>query len=1107
MSVRVALNHRTQYKYEKPITLGPQVLRLRPAPHCRTPIFSYALTVAPDKHFVNWQQDLYNNHLARLVFQEKTDELVVDVDLVAELSPVNPFDFFLEPGIEEFQYQHSADRVNDLNPYRAAQAAGPLLQDFLGSLSREKQGTISFLVDLNARIKSLVRYIVRIEPGIQSCEQTLEKRSGSCRDTAWLLVQVLRHVGFASRFASGYLIQLAPANGSEGISKDTADLHAWAEVFLPGAGWIGLDPTSGLFAGEGHIPLACTPEAPDASPITGTTEPSRVDFAYSMSVRRVKEPRLHSIPRSDEQWARVETVAHQIDADLAAQDVRLTMGGEPTFVGIDEPDSPEWNGDALGPLKRNRAVSLIRRLRDQIAPGALLHFGQGKWYPGEPLPRWAMSCYWRVDGVPVWDDVALIAEEDRSYEFDTDDALQFMEALSRRLEVSTRNILTAYEDAFYYLWKERRLPVNVDAADSKLANAREREELARVFERGLAKPSGYVLPIRRRQHKGRIYWSSQLWFLRPERLLLIEGDSPIGYRVPFDSVPWVAPDDIEYEFEDDPLAPREKLPKKPARRMDLFALSVADDPLPASPLIGESAKETIRPALCVEVREGRLHVFMPYTPKLPDYLDLLAAIEDTCVYVKKPVWIEGYPPPSDPRLRSFSITPDPGVVEVNLPPAASWDELHKLHNLVFEEARINRLTAEKFMYDGRHSATGGGNHIVIGGPTSSDSPLLRRPDLLRSMLAFWQNRPSLSYLFSGAFIGPTSQYPRVDEARMDSLYELEIAFSQLPSEASPPWLVDRLFRNLLVDVTGNTHRAEFCIDKLYPPQDSRMRLGLLELRAFEMAPTVRMGLVELLLIRALVAMFWKRPYESRLIRWGTALHDRFMLPHFVRQDFFEVLATVQRFGYQIDEDWFTPHLDFRFPKIGSIAINGLELELRQALEPWHVLGEETSGSGIVRNVDSSLERIQVKLTGVTESRYLVECNGRRVPLRSTDKPGEAVAGVRFCARRPPSCLHPTIQIQSPLVFHIYDLWNERWIGGCTYHAMHPSGKIYSARPTDASEAESRRAERFQDFASALPFGHGPQPPEEPNPNSPMTLDLRWPSPGQTSRLGTPTASS
>jgi uncharacterized protein (DUF2126 family)/transglutaminase-like putative cysteine protease len=1061
MGIQVALNHRTQYRYDKAVSLGPQVIQLRPAPHCRTPILSYSLNVTPAEHLLNWQMDPHNNHLARLLFPSKTNEFVVEVDLVAELSLFNPFNFFLEPGVEDYPFEYAPELAKDLEPYRSVDQAGPLLQTFLESLSKEKRGTIDFLVTLNRTVRDKIGYATRLDPGVQTTEQTLERRSGSCRDSAWLLVQILRHLGIAARFVSGYLIQLAPdERAPEDLNSpqsDSADLHAWAEAYLPGAGWIGMDATSGLFAGEGHIPLVCTPNASQAAPIGGTVEPAKVDFFHSMSIRRLNDAPRTAKPFSEEDWARVQRVAHCVDADLEAQDVRLTMGGEPTFVGIDEPESPQWNIDALGPMKRTRGLALIQRLREKLAPGALLHYGQGKWYPGEALPRWALGCYWRRDGVPMWENIDLVAREDRDYQFGPADALGFMEALTRRLQVSSENLLAAYN-----------------------ADAESRE------------PAGYVLPIRRRQPGGRLCWSSQLWFPRPERLLLTPGDSPIGYRIPTELIPWVAPDELEYEYETARFADQVKLPSRQSR-MDLFQRNPVADALPALSSTAKTAPELIRPSLCVQAREGRLHVFLPYATNLADYLDLLAAVEDTCQYLNKPVCLEGYAPPQEPRMRSFSLTPDPGVLEVNLPPASNWDELEQINTLFFEEARRHRLTAEKFDYDGSHRGTGGGSHIVIGGATVLDSPFLRRPDLLRSMLSFWQNHPSLSYLFSGMYVGPTSQHPRVDEARTDALYELEVAFSQLPSSNCPPFVVDGLFRNLLVDVTGNSHRAEFCVDKLYPPEGRGLRLGLLELRAFEMAPHVRMGLTEMLVIRALVSTFWKRPFQGSLVRWGTALHDRFMLPHFVRRDFSDVLTQLRRSGYNFEEKWFASHLEFRFPKIGSIAVEGVELELRHALEPWNVLAEETTSGRTFRSVDSSLERMQVKVTGfTTESRYVVACNGRRVPLYSTGEPGEAVAGVRYRARRLSEELHPTIPVHAPLVFDIIDRWKERSIGRCIYHVGPPDSHTYTARPLNAKEAEDRRMERFQKCDPVL--GTMAAPEEETNPIFPMTLDLRLPAP-------------
>jgi transglutaminase-like putative cysteine protease len=530
MSIQVALNHWTRYRYDKAVSVGPQVIRLRPAPHCRTPILSYSLHVAPAGHLLNWQLDLHNNHLARLLFPDKTNEFVVEVDLVAELSPINPFDFFLEPGVETYPFEYAPELAKDLEPYRSVESPGPLLQEFLGKLSREKRPTIGFLVDLNRTVRNEIDYVTRLDPGVQTCEQTLEKHSGSCRDSAWLLVQILRHLGIAARFVSGYLIQLAPdesaadtgeSEAPSGPQKDSADFHAWAEAFLPGAGWIGLDPTSGLFAGEGHIPLVCTPNASQAAPIEGTVERAKVDFSFSMSIRRLNDAPRPSKPFTEEDWLKVEQVAHHVDANLEAQDVRLTMGGEPTFVGIDETESPQWNIDALGPMKRTRGLALIRCLRERVAPGGLLHYGQGKWYPGEPLPRWALSCCWRVDRVPVWENIDLIAREnareisgeDHNGSFGAADAFKFMEALTRRLQVSSENMLPAYNGE----------------SDTE--------------------PAGYILPIRRRQPAGRLCWSSQLWFPRSERLLLSPGDSPIGYRIPTASMPWVAPDLLQYELE------------------------------------------------------------------------------------------------------------------------------------------------------------------------------------------------------------------------------------------------------------------------------------------------------------------------------------------------------------------------------------------------------------------------------------------------------------------------------------------------------------------------------------------------------------------------------
>ncbi|KVN11645.1 IMP dehydrogenase [Burkholderia stagnalis] len=1136
MPIHVALHHTTRYRYDRLINVGPQIVRLRPAPHCRTPIVAYSMTVWPAQHFINWQQDPFSNYLARLVFPEPTRHFEITIDLVAEMSVYNPFDFFLEESAGQYPFQYADALRTELAPYLACDpqtSASPAFRAYLDRVDRTPAGTVDFLVALNQQLQRDIRYLVRMEPGVQTPAQTLELASGSCRDSGWLLVQLCRHLGIAARFVSGYLIQLTPdvksLDGPSGTAVDFTDLHAWCEVYLPGAGWIGLDPTSGLLAGEGHIPLACTPQPTSAAPVEGLIDECEVEFEHEMTVTRVYESPRVTKPYTDAQWGAVRALGARVDAELRAGDVRLTQGGEPTFVSIDDRDGAEWNTDALGPTKRGYATELVQRLRAEYGRGGFLHFGQGKWYPGEQLPRWALSIFWRADGQPAWRDPSLFADEREPSAYTTDDAKRFIDGLAARLNLTGEFIRPGYEDVWYYLWRERRLPVNVDPFDARLDDELERARLRKVFEQKLDSVVGYVLPIKRADGGPNLdgpRWTTGPWFFRDERMYLVPGDSPMGYRLPLDSLPWVSRADYPYQVERDPFAPPEPLPDADALRAryagpgdaprylagvhrEAAARTVmqwsdegtagegrATRDAQRQPARFESAAWITRTALCVEVRNGILYLFMPPLAALDDYLDLLGAIEQTAGALGMKLVLEGYAPPRDARLKLLQVTPDPGVIEVNIHPAHSFDELVSHTEFLYDAAWQSRLSSEKFMVDGRHVGTGGGNHFVLGGATPADSPFLRRPDLLASLIAYWHNHPSLSYLFSGLFIGPTSQAPRVDEARNDQVYELDVAFAEIQrntllfGQDMPPWLVDRVLRNLLVDVTGNTHRSEFCIDKLYSPDSPTGRLGLLELRAFEMPPHARMSIVQQLLLRALIARFWAAPYTTPLTRWGTALHDRFMLPAFLKMDFDDVLTELREAGFDFDPAWFAPHFEFRFPQFGQIAVNGMQLTLRGALEPWHVMGEEGAAGGTVRYVDSSLERLEVRVTGLNDNRHVVTVNGRALPLQPTGTAGEYVAGVRYKAWAPPSALHPTIGVHAPLTFDIVDTWLQRSLGGCRYHVAHPGGRNYATFPVNAYEAESRRLARF------VAMGHTPGRMDvaaaAPSREFPFTLDLRRP---------------
>ncbi|MFF2553272.1 transglutaminase family protein [Nocardia sp. NPDC058058] len=1302
MGIRVSLEHRTTYTFDRPVRIHPHVVRLRPAPHTRTAIQSYSMHVTPAEHWVNWQQDAFGNFLARLVFPEPAQELSITIGLIADMDVVNPFDFFVEEAAEHYPFTYIPALAADLEAYlrpvdegESGSGPGKAVLDWVAR-HRPDDGprTIEFLIGLNQALCQDVRYTIRLEPGVQTPDHTLETGLGSCRDSAWLLVSILREYGLAARFVSGYLIQLAQdvpsLDGPSGPPADFTDLHAWTEVYLPGAGWIGLDPTSGLFAGEGHIPLAATPHPVSSAPITGATDPVQATLDFTNTVHRIHEDPRVTLPYSDIQWERIAATGAAVDARMHAAGIDLTLGGEPTFVSLDDQTGPEWTTDADGPRKRERAADLAQRLRRVHAPRGLTQYRQGKWYPGEPLPRWEIALLWRTDGEPLWTHPELLADpwlsppiaqlnqvahrsgtrttdeqirasraneerraallgeqrrarqanealgapivptplhlrpdplapqpdntvpappgtdpdgalaahsadaspgidsaapqrdsaakppaeadpesaesvpsgsgdrdvpDDGSADLDAgngarhpatdsdtvqrgsteapragagtfesgagradpaagngaphsaanahrdsmlehdggevvrsassaddgvDDARDLIAHVVAGLGLPRSQVRAAYEDPLLRMAAHAALPSGdpVDREDD-LAPERDsalaRRELLARLDSGVGAPAAYVLSLYRRADEAG--WASADWRLRRGRIILTEGDSPAGLRLPLGSVSWQAP---PARPEADPFAPRLPL--------------AVDEPS----AVVESADRAPITALVAEIRDDRLYVFLPPVTEFGAFCDLVRRVEEAALAIGRPVVLEGYGPPVDDRLQSLSITPDPGVIEVNVQPTTSFAEQSTLLENLYEQARLARLSTESFDVDGTDRGTGGGNHITLGGATPARSPMLRRPDLLVSMLRYWQRHPALSYLFSGRFIGPTSQAPRADEGRVEALYEMEIAFAEIarlsrdstsgvggaggharyddgvlsgsqgaiPREnAAAPWVVDRALRHLLTDLTGNTHRAEFCIDKLYSPDSTRGRLGLVELRGFEMPPHFRMAMVQSLLVRALVLRFWEQPYTAPLIRHGANLHGRYLLPHFLAADIADVVADLRSHGIEFDISWLEPFSEFRFPRFGTVVLGDVEMELRGAIEPWNTLGEQTTAAGTARYVDSSVERMQVRVTGADRGRYVVTCNGFPIPLMAAGKADVQVGGVRYRAWQPPESLHPTITVDAPLTFDVVDLETGLSRGGCTYHVAHPGGMFYAGPPVNAMVAQSRRNRRFE------PAGH------------------------------------
>jgi len=1042
MTTKIALHHKTSYRYDRLVQLSPHIIRLRPTPHCKMSILAYSLTVTPKNYFINWQQDPFGNYLARIVFPEKSRELMIEIDLIAELPIINPFDFFLENYVETYPFCYDSQLSSELFPYFKKEPSSYELQTWLHSFSKDQQNTMTFLNRVNEGVSQRIQYVSRMDPGVQSCVHTLKTKTGSCRDLAWLLVQTLRYLGFAARFTSGYLIQLksnAPLQKeAHPILNDFTDLHAWVEVYLPGAGWIGLDPTSGLLVGENHIPLCCTPDPISSAPVTGQTDLCQVDFNVNMSVKTLIDVAPLSKPFSENEWQYIDKLGKSIDLKLNAMDVRLTMGAEPTFVSQDHPEENEWSIFALGKQKKEMADSLLQLLFYAFAKGGVIQYGQGKWCSGELQPRWSLNCYWRKDGLKIWTNQDLLAAEMSTTDYCTRDLQPWMNHLVEQLHLSPEFIRTAYE-------------------------------------KDTEAPQGLVLPLAYDEENEA--WISEHWHFAQNRLTLTPGDLALGYRLPLTDIILKENLDLTGSVE----TPAQSLNFNTNQDECIIKKNTLQNPLKST--------DRIITAVCIEIRRSHLFVFLPPLKKVTHYFNLLSKIENVAEKLSVPLVLEGYDPPRDPLLLGIHLTPDPGVLEVNIQPIYCWNELVTSITTLYEKACLVRLTTEKFMLDGRQVGTGGGCHITLGGQSCEDSPFLRRPDLLRSFLLFFQNHPSLSYLFSGQYIGPTSQAPRIDEARHESLYELEIALQQLPMDKACDFeLINRLLRHLLVDMTGNTHRTEICIDKLFSPDTLMGRQGLIELRAFEMCPNSSLCLLQMLLIRTFVCHFWEQPYQGDLIRWGTELHDKFMLPHFIWQDFNSIITLLNREGYDFNIEWFQTFFEFRFPQYGEMHLGDIHLELRMALEPWNVLGEEIAHSSSSRTVDVATERLQIKITGINTKRHIVTCNHRILPLHPTGKLGEYIAGIRFKAWQLPSTLHPNLPVNKVLVFDVYDKWNKCSLGGCTYYVSHPGGRTYDNYPINAEEAEGRRISRFKTH------GHSPnmkQPSIElPNNECPYTLDLR-----------------
>ncbi len=1102
MTMRVALNHHIGYVFDCQIDPTTLWLRLRPAPHTDALVEAYSLKVHAAQPWLTWVRDPFENHLGRLDLPEPFVRIGFDVDVIVDLDRVNPFDFFVEPSANDFPFEYSDQLRKELMPYLHRERCGPIFADWLAELDRSPRYLVEFLTQMKDHVCEKLGWQSPMDAKPIDLDAVIGQGGGSASELAWVLTQSLRAVGLAARITSGYLISLTTDdNGdvSEDESADNACMHAWSEVFVPGAGWIGLDPSLGTFTAENHVPLASAPDPFRTVPLVGIDEQHVASYQNDIRLRRLK-PTEPGKPISETHWRDIMACGRYLDDKLSGEQIGLCTSAEVNFVSAVNSAAPEWTNQTLGTDKLRAAYALLNRLRTRWAPGGTVHVCQGEHIQGELSARWQLSCCYRSDAQPLWRNGELLASCQNLPGCATSgDARQLAEMLAAKLGLDTQFVIPAHEDPLHQLTINPTLLRDAPRGD-ELVDPLQRQQLANRLSTPQADPAGYVLPLRwdfRTES-----WTSGVWKFRRDGLHLLPGDFALGFRLPLQSLAKHAtePDDIAIE----PSLFEEK-PRLPEVYGEVFARQIEIDRSREEIEIADRGGNGRAPrtAICVEPRDGVLHVFLPPIHYAEHYVGLIAAIESAVETLGLAVVLEGYPPPQDPRLKRFVLEPDNGLLRLFLPAVSSWQEQSELYETAYAQADQVGLDCE---HGGRRDDTSlrpnSYTTLTLGGPTPAESPFLNRPQILRSLIAYWQNHPSLSYFFSGTLIGPSGNAPRPDEGRDDALYELGIALERFPHDSKLPWVPDRLLRHLLADASGNMHRAEIRVDQLYAPERQSRRLGQIMLRSFDMPPHPRLASLQALLVRALIAHFSRQPYTKPPVAWQSALHDRFLLPQVLWDDLGTIIGDLGESELPLQHEWFAPLLEINYPKLGSVQIGDITLELRRAHEPWPLLAEEVSAGSMARFIDVANERIQVRVIGMPPDRYVLVCNHELVPLHRSTVQGEYVAGVRYKVCQPPSTLHPTVAPTTALVFDLIDTWTGRAIGGCTYYPAPPrtwavgvtgvpaipdrSGRQPAAPPPPVTLAATPVTGRFADCGSGVvPVA----PPKPGDGRFPYSLDL------------------